>query len=85
MPYEHQKEVTQAAGSILELADILTDPVPDEQQVALLIAQVMETLAPLMSAMSAEEKREYKTKFLLKLLFAIGSRLLDKTMPDAES
>lgn len=85
MSYEHQQQVNEVAGKVVDVVVLLTDDTPDQQQIGTLLTDAMGIVMSTLNAISTESKRIYKLKFMFKCFTAVGNRLLDLLLPDSES
>ena len=82
--YEHQKLVNQIASEMISLISLFLDQVPDEQQILEITARSMTAAQKISSGIKAEEKTQFKIKFIAKVGLRISDKGLDLALPDAE-
>jgi len=82
MAYEHAAEVNAVSKNVMDLVKILTDEVPDQEQIAALLAESTQIVFGIMAAVGAEEKEVAKAKFLAKVGLSVANRALDSLIPD---
>lgn len=85
MAYEHQKEANQVAANVMDAIKMLTDDVPDQQQIAQLLADGTAIIAGVTTGLAAEDKEAYKAKFIAAVGLAVANRALGYFLPDSES
>lgn len=85
MAYEHQAEVNQASKAIIDGLMLGMDDVDNTIQAPQFISDALIAYNALGAAMSAESKKEYKAKVLIKLGVALVNRGSDILLPDSQS
>lgn len=85
MAYEHEQQAQAVANSVLAVINSFLDEIPDKDQIAALIANISATFLTVASALSAETKKIYKLKFVIRVGIIVVNRLINQLLPDSES
>jgi len=61
--YEYVNQARSVASSLSNIRDLLTDEVPDQQQIIQYLAEISAAINPIQSVLSAEQLTEFEVKF----------------------
>lgn len=61
--YEYVAQARAVASSLSNVRDLITDDVPDQNQIIQYLAEISAAVTPIQEVLSAEDQKEFEVKF----------------------